>query len=219
VKPNEGSEGKGVQLVGSFDALFDALFALFKENPRVLVQRPVGGRDYRVVVLDDEVISAYERLPLRVTGDGVNTLGSLASSKIEALGAPGRGPKVARSDPRIGQNIAAQGWAFDDVVAVGKVIDLLPNANLSTGGEARDITGVISPGLKKVCRSATRTLGLTFAGVDIRSEDATDEHADYTILEVNAAPGLHNFATLGAAQEENVRMLYAKLMAYLAKNS
>lgn len=219
VKPNEGSGGNGVHLVQSFDELFDALLALFPDHPRVLVQRPVPGRDYRVVVLENEVMCAYERRALSVESDGTHSLGTLIDKRIKALGTQGGGKMVALSDPRIADHLQAQGLEFDQVVEAGRVVNLLPNANLSTGGEAIDITGEISPRIKEICVSATRALGLIFAGVDILCEDATMEDTNYTILEINSAPGLYNFSELGQAQDSKVRMLYGKLMEYLAKTS
>src|SRR3989338_4395545 len=64
VKPNSGSQGFGVAIVHSKREFYRAMRAAFKLDRIVLVQRPVHGRDYRLVVLDNEVISAYERIPL-----------------------------------------------------------------------------------------------------------------------------------------------------------
>ena len=62
VKPNSGSQGKGVALVHTRQELYAAVRAVFRHDRIVIVQRPVRGRDYRIVVLDDEAISAYERI-------------------------------------------------------------------------------------------------------------------------------------------------------------
>jgi D-alanine-D-alanine ligase-like ATP-grasp enzyme len=40
-----------------------------------------SGQDYRVVVFQDEVISAYTRIPLCVTGNGTSTLLELLHQK------------------------------------------------------------------------------------------------------------------------------------------
>ncbi|MDX1486010.1 MAG: ATP-dependent carboxylate-amine ligase, partial [Alphaproteobacteria bacterium] len=162
VKPNEGSGGKGVFMAGSEEELRDALDALFEDNPRVLVQRRVQGRDYRVVILEGEVVCAYERAPLSVTGDGTTPLGGLAAERIAALGTAAGGTKVDPADPRIASHLRAQGLKADDILGAGRIAELLPTANLSAGGRATDISNELRPDIRDICVAATRTLGLTF---------------------------------------------------------
>ena len=70
VKPNSGSQGSGVAIASNRREFYRAMRVALKLDRVALVQRPVRGRDYRLVVLDDEVFSAYERIPLYVVGDG-----------------------------------------------------------------------------------------------------------------------------------------------------
>ncbi len=55
--------------------------SIFEKHNIVLVQKLVTGRDYRLVVLDDKVISAYQRMPLSVVGDGDSTIRQLLINK------------------------------------------------------------------------------------------------------------------------------------------
>ena len=59
VKPNSGSQGAGVTLVYTKHDFYMAMRAIFKNDRIALVQRPVSGKDYRLVVLDQKIISAY----------------------------------------------------------------------------------------------------------------------------------------------------------------
>ena len=77
VKPNSGSQGAGVAHVYTKRDFYRAMRVIFKKDRVALVQSPVLGKDYRLVVLDDVVISAYERIPLSVMGDGKKTISSL----------------------------------------------------------------------------------------------------------------------------------------------
>ncbi|MFA7309768.1 MAG: cyanophycin synthetase, partial [Candidatus Paceibacterota bacterium] len=61
VKPNSGSQGADVRLVHTKSEFYRAMRAIFRSDRVALVQRKVSGRDYRVVVLDSKIISAYER--------------------------------------------------------------------------------------------------------------------------------------------------------------
>ena len=49
--------------------LISALTEIFKGDRVAIIEQYLPGHDYRIVVLDDEIISAYERIPLSVTGD------------------------------------------------------------------------------------------------------------------------------------------------------
>lgn len=210
VKPNEGSEGEGVMKAGNRETLGEALAELFQINERVLVQRAVSGTDYRAVVLDGEVLAAFRREPLRVSGDGRSTLGQLIERRIATFGAEGRGNRIAADDPRILKHLTADGRAFADVPAKGEDIALLPNANLSTGGTAVDATATFSKEARQLAIAAARALGLRFAGVDLMlDEDGGTAH----VLEVNAAPGLSYFHRLGEREAAIVEAIYAKLFA------
>lgn len=54
----------------------------------------------------------------------------------------------------------------------------------------------------------TAEMGLQLCGVDLACADITDPAAGYSILELNAAPGLDNFAAIGPGPAATVRALY-----------
>jgi D-alanine-D-alanine ligase-like ATP-grasp enzyme len=90
VKPNGASQGKGVVLAHSEKELRKALQTIFTFDRIALVQRRIIGRDYRIVVLDGKIISAYERIPLSVVGDGHSKINSFRkkttnSSEMEEI--------------------------------------------------------------------------------------------------------------------------------------
>ncbi|NDK10311.1 hypothetical protein GW846_06070 [Candidatus Gracilibacteria bacterium] len=58
------------------------IFNEIKDRVAIL-QRFVEGDDYRIVVLDQEVIASYRRLPLSVEGDGVHSIIQLLQIKQE----------------------------------------------------------------------------------------------------------------------------------------
>jgi D-alanine-D-alanine ligase-like ATP-grasp enzyme len=100
VKPNEESEGRGVSRVYHERQLVDDIQTLFSLTDQVLVQKPLVGHDFRVVVLDGEIISAYRRYPFRVRGDGQRSIRSLIDAKIIELHMAERGKKINATDWR-----------------------------------------------------------------------------------------------------------------------
>ena len=81
VKPNSGSQGVDVALVQNKIEFYKIMNKVFKNDRMALVQRQVTGKDYRVVVLDNKIISAYERIPLSVVGDGNLSIKKLLEKK------------------------------------------------------------------------------------------------------------------------------------------
>ena len=210
VKPNEGSEGEGVSRAGDPAALDAALDQLFTLHDRVLVQRAEAGEDFRAIVLDGRVLAVFRRQPFRVTGDGKSPLSVLVASAVAGLGGGGKGTRINADDPRILGHLAASGRAPESVPADGEEVELLPNANLSTGGRAFDVTASVAPAFAGAASQAARALGLRFAGVDLIATGPDDPAP--VVLEVNAGPGLSYFHRLGAREAETVERIYEGLV-------
>ena len=217
-KPNSGSHGTNVFRVENARALARALKIIFRNDRVALVQKPVQGRDYRVVVLDDEIISAYERIPLNVVGDGRSTIKRLLEKKQRAFIASSRDTRLKPDDVRIKLKLRAQKLSLRSVPKKGAQIFLLDNANLSSGGDAIDVTKTVHPSFKKLAIKLTRDMGLRLCGVDLMAQgDITKPAKKYHILEVNAAPGLDHYVKTGKAQQKIVEEMYLKVLKSLAK--
>lgn len=215
VKPNSESQGRGVEEVFSRDHLLQVLHHIFVNlNGHIaLIQRVVRGSDYRIVVLDDTVLCAYRRLPLSVVGTGKHTILELLEQKQQQFIAKGRDTVIKIRDPRIERRLTGLGLSFSHVVTQEKSIQLLANANLSTGGDAEDVTGEMHGDYKKMAIKLTHDMGLRYAGIDIMTGDPIEEKPDrFTVIEINAAPGLDYYAESGETQNNRVRQLYKTLL-------
>ena len=216
VKPNSKSQGSGVSLARNKQEFFRAVSRASKSERVFLVQRPVIGRDYRIVVIDGEVISAYERLPLTVVGDGRSTILELLKKKQALFIEQGRDTVLKPADPRMTEMLRKLKLTRASVLAKDEKIALLPNANLSTGGDARDVTGELHPEWKKLSATIARRMNLRYIGIDVMTEaELSTRPGDYTIIEVNAAPGLDNYASIGTKQMDVVKGLYRRVMLAL----
>lgn len=216
VKPNSGSQGKGVTLCHTRRELRSALKRAFALDRVALVQRPVTGRDYRIVVLDDRVISAYERIPLAVIGDGASTVRELLARKQGMFVASSRDTMLKIDDPRMVAKLRRQKLSMDSIPERGHRVQLLDNANLSSGGDAVDVTSVIDSAFKSLAVSLTKDMGLRLCGVDLMVEgDITDGNAPHWILEVNSAPGLDHYVKTGRAQQKIVEDMYLEVLKHM----
>jgi D-alanine-D-alanine ligase-like ATP-grasp enzyme len=213
VKPNALSQGAGVCKVYNKREFLRAVGAFSKRDRVFLVQRAVVGRDYRIVVLDSEVVCAYERTPLSVIGDGRSSVERLVTRKQQNFEKTGRDTVIRMDDFRILGCLRRLGLSMKSVPKLGERIPLLDNANLSTGGDAVDVTDSIHESFSRLAVRLTKDLGLRFCGVDLIVQGSACEPCEaYWVIEVNAAPGLHHYATIGRRQKRIVDGLYWKVL-------
>ena len=213
VKPNSGSQGSGVALVHNRVEFYRAMRAIFKRDRVAVVQQIVTGKDYRLVVLDNQVLSAYERIPLNITGDGKSSVLGLLKAKQRQFKLDGRDTQIYIGDPRIATKLKHQDLNMRSVPTNGQQVFLLDNANLSTGGDSVDVIGLVHPAFKKLAVKLTRDMGLRLCGVDLMVQgDISQKPETFWILEINSAPGLDHYAKSGPTQEQIVEHLYLQVL-------
>lgn len=217
LKPNNFSQGTLVTKVHDKQEYYTVAKAILEKTPVMFVQKYQAGRDYRIVVLDKEVISAYQRIPLFVIGNGRSNIMSLLEEKQKAFARTGRDTEIEFDDFRIVEKLKRQRLGLKSIIAKGQQVFLLDNANLSTGGDAIDVTEQIHPDFKHLAVGITKDMGLRMCGVDIiTSDDIGSPMKSYVIIEINSAPGLDNYASIGPAQKARVDNLYLKVLKALA---
>ncbi len=214
VKPNSRSQGNGVMKAHNKTEFYQAARWAFAKDSTILVERTIIGKDYRIVVLDDTIISAYERIPLQVVGNGRSTIELLLKAKQRMFVRQGRDTQIDFSDPRIKAKLKRQHLTLQSVLEVGDAIFLLDNANLSTGGESVDVTDIVHPEMAKMAVKLTKDMGLRLCGVDVIVPISIDQSlkSGYHIIEVNSAPGLDHYAALGDKQRKIVEDLYLQVL-------
>lgn len=213
VKPNSGSKGIGVAKVYNKRDLYRAMKFIFQRDTVALVQKPVLGKDYRIVVLDDKVISAYLRIALNVIGNGKSNVSQLLKKKQGQYVKDGRDTIIKLKDPRILDNLKRQRLTMQSVIPKDEKVFLLDNANLSSGGDAIDVTKVIHPEFKKIAIQLTKDMGLRLCGVDVMVQgDISEKPRTYWVLEINSAPGLDHYASTGKDQKKIVEDMYTRVL-------
>jgi D-alanine-D-alanine ligase-like ATP-grasp enzyme len=164
-------------------------------------------------VLDDRVISAYQRIPLNIVGDGKSTIRRLLVAKQKQFVTADRDTIIRAEDARILENLKRQGFTMRSVLLRDERIYLLDNANLSTGGDAIEATAAVHPMFRDIAIRLTKDMGLRICGVDIMVEgDIAEKPSKYWILEINAAPGLDHYVKTGKAQQKIVEDMYLEVL-------
>jgi cyanophycin synthetase len=195
VKPLDGNHGRGVSIGLSTPEQVSTAFAVASEiSSTVLVEQKIEGHDYRLLVINGELVAAAQRVPGHVVGDGRSTVLEL----IERVNAdPRRGighEKVLTRlelDHQAIRLLQAAGLTPESVIEEGRVFYLRSTGNLSTGGTAIDVTDVIHPDNRDMAVRAVKAIGLDVCGVDFLTPDITRSYTQVGggICEVNAAPG------------------------------
>jgi D-alanine-D-alanine ligase-like ATP-grasp enzyme len=213
VKPNDASQGRAVYCCHNEAELLDAATAALAASPVALVQAHAPGHDWRIVILDGQPISAYQRIPLTVTPTGHHTLRQLIAQRQAEFQQSGRDTTIRLTDPRLLRCLARAGLTLDSTPPPGNPIRLQDIANLSAGGHCRDVTAHLHPTFAKLCAQIAQDFRLRICGIDLTAPDITAPLETYQILELNSAPGLDNYAHPDpAAQEHLIDTLYLKLL-------
>ena len=203
VKPLGGSQGAnltvGVRTAAEAAAAYAKAAAI---SEAVLVEALVPGSDYRVLVIDGQIVAAAQLRPASVTGDGRRTIAQLVA---DANTDPRRGAghsrelTVIKIDADALSHLDSLGLDDHSVPAAGQDVTLRRNANLSTGGTSKDVTDLVHPEVADVCRRAASVSGLDVCGIDLRLMDISAALHDASghgraqpcaVLELNASPGL-----------------------------
>lgn len=177
IKPLLGSRGDFAQAIHGEASLDRYLREVSRHYDAILIQPFFCGREYRVFLLDDEIVYAARKYPPVVLGDGVSAIRDLLVAHNAALQARGLSPAAAQHDR-----------SLDTVLAKGKHWEIPGRMNLSAGGTMR-IEALGSDAAIAVARKAAQALGLRIAAIDLFTDIEGEQNA-IRVIEVNSNPSI-----------------------------
>jgi cyanophycin synthetase len=195
VKPLDGCQGRGVSLhLRTADDVRSAFASASAYSKTVLVEEQLEGCDYRVLVINGALRAASLRTPAQVVGDGVQTIEQLIEN-TNCNPLRGDDHESALTKIHIDNLLLAVltrcGLHLQSVPPQGQRVTLRDSANLSTGGEAKDVTDLVHPEIRTMCERTARIVGLDICGIDLIAADISQSlNPNGGIVEVNASPGL-----------------------------
>lgn len=200
VKPAMGVRGIGVVANIQSEAELTRAFEHLEESKLggqdFIVEKHVTGRDYRIVVVGDEVIAAILREPASVVGDGTRSVAELVVRKnlVRRLN-PHLWGRPIKYDAAARYQLERAGMTLDSVPAEGQRVLLSSSCSLSQGGDSIDVLDELHPSIKDACVRAVQAVpGLSFCGVDFLLEDHTKpvDEQEAGICELNAHAAIGN---------------------------
>ncbi len=225
LKPLDGNHGKGasINVTNWEDAVLGLEYAQ-KYSRRVIVERFITGHDFRVLVIDNKIVAAAQRVPAHVVGDGINSIEELI--------------KIVNADPRRGyghENVLTEididrdslellekrNFTVNSIPEKDDIVYLKSTANLSTGGTSIDVTDMMHPENVFMAERISRIIGLDVCGVDIMANNLTQSLKENggVILEVNAAPGFRMHLAPSEGLPRNVAAPVIDMLYPLGKPS
>jgi cyanophycin synthetase len=195
IKPINGNHGRGITTnIRNKEQALQAFEAAKTVSPSVIVERYITGEDYRILVINYQMVAAAKRTPARIHGDGKSSIRQLID-RVNADPKRGYGHEnvltAIKVDAMTQAILDARGYTEDTVLPAGEILNLKDTANLSTGGTATDVTDIVHPDNVFMAERIARIIGLDVCGIDVMTSDITQPLSvtGGAILEVNAAPG------------------------------
>lgn len=210
VKPDNGNHGKGVSLnIKSKQELIEAFREAKEFSSKVILEKHIKGRNYRLLVVGGRLAAAAERIPPFILGEGKLTIKELIdrlnSDPLRGQGHENYLTKV-KIDSHVLKVLKKQGYNnLKKVPSKGELVWLRENDNLSTGAVAKDVTDLVHPDNIYLAERIARILDLDIAGIDLIAENIVEpvNNGRGAVIEVNAAPGIrmHEHPTRGKARD------------------
>jgi len=202
VKPVSGHKGDGVtaavrdadELEVAYDRAIEAIPP--DESIRVIVEQSIRGNDFRLLCVNGRFVAATERRPASVTGDGKSTVQELIDREnqtVARIDTPTSPLGKIKCDAALEHYLEEQGLSLENVLEPGQVVLLRKVANLSAGGLSVDATRTLHPDNIILAQDIAQHFRLTCLGIDIVARDPSQswKHGDFSIIEINAAPGIY----------------------------
>lgn len=194
IKPANLDQGVGVEAGLCNEAELRVAHVRASQHAKtLLLEKHVSGEDYRVYVMQGEVVGVAHRTPAQVLGDGVATVADRVAAVNQgrlALGGATSLFKPIELDAEALELLAQKGLGVHSVLADGHVVRLRRIANLSRGGSVVDATHLIHPDNVALCVQAAALLRLDMAGLDLLIPDISRSWREVggAFCEINAQP-------------------------------
>lgn len=218
IKPKSTNFGIGINIFPDGANLEDIIHAFeiaFKNDNTVLIEEFIKGKEYRFLVINNEVVGILHRVPANVIGDGEKTITELVEVKNQDP-LRGKGYVTPLEKIRLEENaelfLKQQGKNFDYIPKKDEIIYLRENSNISTGGDSVDYTDDIPQKFKDIAVNAAKAAGAKICGVDMMLEDYRDENTNYAIIELNFNPAIHIHSYPYKGKERKIATHVLKLL-------
>lgn len=226
IKPKSTNYGLGISIFkkpATFEAFKEAVEIAFEEDSEILIEEFAEGTEYRFVVINGKTEAVLLRKPANVVGDGEKSVRELINIKNEH---PYRGENHRAPLEKIKMGkieelmLKEQGFTFDTILKKGEQALLRENSNISTGGDAIDLTDEMDESYKQLATRIAKALEVKVTGIDLiipdRNKPVSERGNNYVFIEANFNPAMHMHAFMQDGTgvnltEKIIQMLYPSI--------
>ena len=205
VKPLMGTGGKGVIAnIKNEQELKEALdyVRIQLKSPHIILEKFYEGEDYRLYVLDNQVIGAIKRIRSHVIGNGKDSIRTLINTKNKKrMQLPSLSNRPIKVDAETHTLLKRQNYTLDSVPETNEIIYLKTKNNVSAGGDSIDVTDDVSEHIKGIAIAAANSFpSLPHCGLDMIVNEKTDTGV---VIELNSRAHItqHLFPMEGKARD------------------
>lgn len=218
VKPNVSGFSRGSHFpITNYRELYRAIFFARAWWPVSVVEQYLEGKNYRVLVTGDGIISVIRRYPPFIDGDGKASINDLIDRENAIRTEKNLGPVIhlISKDSRVLGYLKKQQLGLDSVPADGSRTYLFHRVALAPGGVVEVVDkNTLSPENRELFQKILSLFKANILGIDAIFERGIEESYSSQkaiLLEVNSRPYLkmHDFPRFG--QAEDLSSYYAKL--------
>jgi glutamate--cysteine ligase/glutathione synthase len=222
IKPKSTNFGNGVVILKNLRSKNDYINGVeesLKYDRSVMVEEFISGKEYRFLVIGEDVAAILHRVPANVVGDGLLNIKELVDEKNKD---PMRGRgyvtplEIIDIDMFEKDYLASQGKDIKYVPLAGEIVYLRENSNLSTGGDSIDFTDDILDEYKIIAVKSAKAVDAKICGVDMIISNVNDkpDKNNNSIIELNFNPILHAHAYPYKGQNRHVENNVLDLLGF-----
>lgn len=225
LKPLDGNHGKGVSInVNKWEEAVEGMLFAQKYSRKVIVEKFVTGFDFRLLVIDNKMVAAAQRVPANIIGDGKQTVQQLID-ETNRDPRRGYGHENVLTEITVDRDtldlLEKKNYTLESIPPNNEILYLKSTANLSTGGTSIDVTDMMHPENIFLAERISRVIGLDVCGIDIMAKNLTQSLKENggVVLEVNAAPGFRMHLAPSEGLPRNVASPVIDMLYPLGKPS
>lgn len=210
IKPNVSGYSRGSHFpITNFKEFWKAVFLVKIWWPSSIIEEYLEGKNYRVVVIKDEIMSVIRRYPPFVVGDGNKTISELIDQENEQRQKMDLHPVIhpISKNGRTRRFLKKQHLHLSSVPESGKNVFLYNKIALAPGGVVETIdTESVSPKNRELFLKLLNSFDANIFGIDAIFEkgiESDPEQQKCIFLELNSRPYLkmHHFPRYGKKPE------------------
>lgn len=215
LKKNFGKGGKHVYVdLKSISEVKEAIATMLADTEdiisEVIIEKYIAGDNYRVLVMDNQIIDVIKRESANVIGDGISTVAELIEKKNAYKKANG---DVYTISPK---KIDFTKLNLTYVPRQYEKFNIIKMSSLTLGGDVTKVdTSLIDKSVLEQFAKIQKVSGLVLCGIDVISKDLLTNGASYVVNEYNQAPGMsiHYLASYNYSLEvpKKILSIYFKI--------